>query len=343
MVSVSSHLPGWVRGLVRRFRAALDHLVGVMPLTIASISVRPQEHGPLEVLATYRVEDAVVSPASDLVIGDAAVRWLDANRRELVLEVRPTHRDSEFYQSFIGADVKRALVVPVFQAGAVAGTVTVASEESDAYTVAHLKLVRLLAGELAPYFPRPAPVAPAELPTTTIGAPTSMATATEPERVDVDAALRSGEAASLRSTSEAVIEADALGRLVSWEGAAEGIFGLARRDVLGGTVAFFHRPTHARRIHTSLVNDLLAGGHFRGRALCYDSEGLPLTCEVELLRLDTDDGRVRGFRGRFRPVTPETLLPREDVQFDFAKLYAFGNRLANGSRGKPRIHADTRG
>ncbi|HUU42685.1 MAG TPA: GAF domain-containing protein, partial [Planctomycetota bacterium] len=160
----SANLPGWVRGLVRRFRSALDSLVGAVPLRAASLSVRPREDGPLEVLATYVCTDGITVSEHPLVLGEPAVRWLEANRRELVLEVRPTHADSEFYRPFIRAGVKRVLVVPVMQQDVLAGVLIVASDQSDAYTARHLKVVRLLAGELAPFFPRPAPVRPSTVP-----------------------------------------------------------------------------------------------------------------------------------------------------------------------------------
>jgi len=317
-LTVSANLPGWVRGLARRFRSALDSLVGAVPLTAASVSVRPREDGPLEVLATYTCTGDISVSSTPLTLGEPAVRWLEVHRRELVLEVRPSHADSAFYHPFIVAGVKRVLVVPVYQGNVLAGTLLVASDEPDAYTMRHLKLVRLLAGELAPFFPRPAPVRPSATPL-----------AAAPRSTDKPFLT----ARELAQRGEAVVETDELGRIETWEGAAEGMFGLSRREVLGACLALFYRRKVKRLLDPTLLDDLLAEGAFRGRALCYSNEGLPVTCEVELSRLDAGEGRATGFRGRFRQVMPETLLPREKITFGFARLYAFGNPLTDESRG----------
>ncbi len=300
-----------------------------MPLTAASVSVRPQETGALEVLYTCGFEGASVEPG--LPIADEVLDWLESNRRELVLAIRPEHKTSNFYRPFIEYGIRTAIIVPVFRAGRLAGTVTVGSRERDAYTARHLQLLKMMCNELTPFFAKPVP--PSR--TFSEAEPGSWGPGRPHATLDVERHAPppaekptppAPEAAA--PPQEAHIEADALGRVAEWDPAAEIIFGWTRSEVIGHFLTLFYRLKQKRLLDATLLDDLLRTGTFRGRAICYDSDGLPVTCEVELSRLSTS-GRTRGFRGRFRRVTPRTLLPREEIEFGFARLYDFSNPVVD--------------
>ncbi len=118
------------------------------------------------------------------------------------------------------------------------------------------------------------------------------------------------------------MEADALGRVREWNGVAERLFGIPRDEAVGKVLAVFYREGSRRRLSPGLAGELTARGRFVGRALGYDAEGRAVTCDVELTSVRTPAGTA-GFRGRFRRVESDRLLPREDIRFDFARLYAF--------------------
>ena len=319
-----------VEGLAEQFRSSVNRLVGSVPLTAASVSVRPREGGPLDLLYTCGFEGAVAEPG--LALGDEARRWLEANRRELVLAVRPEHRGSGFYRPFIEHGIRTAIIVPIFRSGRLAGTVTVGSGERDAYTARHLQLIRMMTAELTPFFAKPVPPSRTYLePEVTPG---SWGPGRPHAAVDVEEREPSRPPAAEvvppepgEAPREARIEADALGRIAEWNEAAERIFGWSRCEVVGHVLTLFYREKNRRLIDPTLIGRLLRDGTFRGRALTWDSSGLPVCCEVELKELETAPGRARGFRGRFRRVPSHTLLAHESLEFGFARLYDFSNPL----------------
>ena len=99
---------------------------------------------------------------------------------------------------------------------------------------------------------------------------------------------------------------------------------------MGSFLTLFLRRKHRRLLDPTLLGELLGPGVYRGRALGYDSRGLPVTCEVELTRAPMPRGRAQGFRGVFRRVASETLLSHEPVEFEFARVYDFSNVLVKG-------------
>lgn len=308
-MSFSPTHSGGPRGLRRTFRAYVEQLVGAVPLSVASLSARLQADGPLEVLETCVLEAGGVRSAPPLPVAGEAVRWLEANGRELVLAIGPRHERSEFCRVFVERGLRSVLIFPVFGQGGLVGTLTVASDRPDAYTGRHLQLLRMMIRDLRSQFPTPLPAAPAAVRPQPAASPRPGAAPGEPAR-----------------RGEAHIEADSLGRIAAWDDAAQGIFGWSRREVVGSFLTFFYRAKHRHLLDATVLDQLLAGGTFHGRALCYNSEGLPVTCEVELSELPAPGG-TRAFRGCFRPVNPRTLLPREELEFGFARLFDFRNAV----------------
>ena len=310
-----------------------------MPLSVGSLSVRPRPEGPLEVLSTWRFDGTPEESTRPLTIGKPALDYLETKGPELVLAVRDEHRHSEFYRPFIEHGVRSALVVAVFQSDRIVGTVTVGSKERDAYTASHLRMIKLMSSELASYFPHAAPAHEVR--------PVPRAAEAEaherPQQVEEEVPARAGRPgapqASPPELPRACIEADSLGRIAAWDEAAERIFGWSRSEVIGNFLTLFCRPKQGdpkrnsvrlgtpRLLDPTLLEELLRGGVLRFRALGHDSRGLAVTCEVELSELNTPPGRTQGFRGVFREVASETLLAREKIQFEFARLYDFSNVL----------------
>jgi PAS domain S-box-containing protein len=295
--------PQWLRELKVRFRTRVAELVATVPASVVSLSLRRAAAGPLEPLLTVSINGEPVEAASPLDLGAAAVDWLETNRRELVLEVRPRHSTSELYRPLVERGIVSAVVVPVFRASDLVGSVAVGSARPTAYSERHVKLMEMMAADLAPYFPRP-----------------GAAESGKPPKAEKPAAAEPAPAAG-----EAFLEADRLGRIAAWNDVAERLFGWSGREVVGNYLTLFYRKKHRRLLDPTLRDELLKGGVFRGRGLCYSREGLPVTCEMEMTELRGPNGSVRGFRGRFRSVAPITLLPREEIEFAFAQLYAFTN------------------
>jgi PAS domain-containing protein len=320
----TQRLPDWTRALARRFASALDELVGAIPLTAASLSVRTDQTGPLEVVSTRRFEGETGETVPPLSLGDEAVRWLEANRRELVLSVRPEHAKAGFYRPFIDHGIRTALIAGVFRGEKLVGAVAVGSSRTDAYTRRHLGLIRLMTRELAADFRAAAAQGEVERkPAAGAG--------------EVEHSLHVAHehaAGRERGTGEALIEADFLGRIAGWNHTAEDLFGWTQDEVAHGVLTVFFERKHGNLVGPLLVEKLLVKGVFRGRAVCYDRRGLPVACEVELSKLGASGGGAGRLRGRFRPVTGDTLLPRERIHFGFARLYAFSNPVKPAEGGK---------
>jgi len=314
-LSFSSNLPEWTHTLDRRFRSSLAELVGVVPLSTASVSVLLQQEGPLQTVSTCSFEETETPPSVEFTIGEAALQWLQRHRRELVLEVRPEHGRSEFYGPFIEHGIQSALVVPVFRSGVLVGAVTVGSAKQKAYTAGHLKLITLMCRELAPHFGEPEPMPARIPPQVSADAQAGQQPLTQSDTSAVGTVANSSE--------EACIEVDSLGRVARWDDVAESIFGWSAREVAGDFLTLFYRPKHLHLLDVSRMEDLLASGAFRTRAVCYDRKGVPVVCEVELSELETSGG----FQGRFRRVASRTLLPREPVQFGLARLFDFSDSV----------------
>jgi PAS domain S-box-containing protein len=321
----SSRNPSGVDALRERFRAAVRDLAGAMPLSVASLAARAVAGGPLETLLTLGFDEEPGLELAPLVIGDAAAQWFEANHRELVLDVRPDHVRSEFYRPFTRYSLRSVIVLPMFRGDELLGTLAVGSRERDAYTKRHLRMMMLLAAELAPEFPAPAPapIAAAEMGTVPTSVPMS---GTVPVFKTVGTVPDSGTVplSGTVPSDEATVEADALGRVREWNGVAERLFGISRDEAVGKVLAVFYREGSRRRLSPRLAVELTARGRFVGRALGFDAEGRAVTCDVELTSVRTPAGAT-GFRGRFRRVESDKLLPREDIRFDFARLYAFAN------------------
>ena len=290
-------------------------------MTVASLSVRPSLPGSLTELTTCALASARVP--EPFTIGDQALKWLEANRRPLVLEVLGTHHRAGFYGPFVDRGIRSAIIMPVMPAGVIVGTVTIGTNQSRAYTKKHLNIIGMLCRELEPLFGTPDESAPAAIDAVEpVAAPVSTVE-------NIPAAIESIPSASptpTASTPEAQIEADSLGRIARWDKAAEGIFGWPASEVVGAVLTLFYRKKYRNLLDPTLKNDLLSTGTFRGRAICYDNKGTPVTCEIELSELE-GTRQSRGFRGRFRRVTPDTLLPREKIEFGFAKLFDFSSPL----------------
>lgn len=326
--------------LVAEFRTSTSHLAGAVPMTVASLSVRPSLDGSLTELTTCALGSARVP--EPFTIGDQALKWLEANRRPLVLEVLGAHHRAGFYRPFVDRGIRSAIIMPVMPAGVIVGTVTIGTNQLRAYTKKHLNIIGMLCRELAPLFPHPGESAPpaieAEEP---VAAPAS---ADENTRAAIEsipsatpiptASTQEAQVESVpsetptptASTQEAQIEADSLGRIARWDKTAEGIFGWSASEVVGTVLTLFYRKKHRNLLDPTLRKDLLSEGTFRGRAICYDNKGTPVTCEIELSELEGTK-QSRGFRGRFRRVKPDTLLPREKIEFGFAKLFDFSSSL----------------
>jgi PAS domain S-box-containing protein len=256
-----------------------------------------------------------------LTIGGPALRYLETKGAELVLAVCDEHRESEFYRPFIEHGIRSALVVAVFQGDRIVGAVTVGSRRVNAYTGAHLRLIKLMSSELSSCFPS------AAVPVRTAAPQDHEETrAYEPQRPQKEAPAHATPARA----DEACIEADSLGRIAAWDEKAERLFGWSESEVVGSFLTLFLRRKHRRLLDPTLLGKLLAPGVYRGRALGYDRRGLAVTCEVELSRLSMPRGGAQGFRGVFRRVTSQTLLAREPVEFEFARVYDFSNVLVKG-------------
>jgi len=317
-------------GLVAQFRSSLDRLVGRVPLTAASVSVRPQEEKPLEALYTCGFDREVAD--AELAIGDEGLHWLEAHHRELVLAIEPEHSKLDFYRPFIEHGIRTAIILPIFRAGRLAGTVTVGSRKREAYTARHLQRLKMMCSELMPFFARPVPAsrafAEAEPGSWGPGRPHAVVEVQGQPPPPAEKPMPPAAEAAAPS-EEAHVEADALGRIVAWDELAEQIFGWTRSEAIGRFLILFYRIKDEHLLEAALLDDLLRTGHFRGRAVCYDRDGLPVTCEVELSRLIPPSASAGEFRGTFRRVTPRTLLPHEEIEFGFARLYDFSNPLTN--------------
>jgi PAS domain S-box-containing protein len=306
----------------------LDDVVGSMPLSAGSLSVRPRGEGPLEVLSTWTFEGTPVESSRPLTIGKPALQWLETKGPELVLAVRDEHRHSEFYRPFIEHGIRSALVVAIFHSDRIVGTVTVASKQRDAYTASHLRVIKLMSSELASHFPGPASVGAARpAPPAANETETREHTPHDAEEPPAPTAREHAPQTRPPDSPRACIEADSLGRIAGWDETAERIFGWSRSEAVGNFLTLFCRRKRSRLLDPTLLKELLTRGVFRFRAVGYDSRGLAVTCEVELSELNTPHGQTQGFRGVFRQVTPETLLAREKIQFEFARLYDFSNVL----------------
>gem|GEM_PF-3520265 len=322
-MSSTRDLPAWARGLARRFRSMLDDLGDSVPVSTASLSVRPGGEGPLETLTTWSMEGTPEESSRPLTIGIPALQYLETKGAELVLAVREEHRQSEFYRPFIEHGIRSALIAAVFQTDRIVGAIAVGSKRVSAYTAAHLRLIRLMSSELASYFPssaasgevRPAPPQEPE-----------EARPGEPQRPQEEVPAH----APPLPAEQACIEADSLGRIAAWDDKAERLFGWSESEAVGSFLTLFLRRKHRRLLDPTLLGELLGPGVYRGRALGYDSRGLPVTCEVELTRAPMPRGRAQGFRGVFRRVASETLLSHEPVEFEFARVYDFSNVLVKG-------------
>ena len=341
-----------VASLKERFRRAAREFAGTAPVAVASLSVRAVVGGPLDAVLTLGFTDlsaeALAKGEGDglelppLVIGDAAAQWFEANRRELVLDVRPEHVRSEFYRPFTRHGLRSVMVLPVFRDEELAGTVAAGSVERDAWTKRHLRMLQLLAAELTPEFPAPAPAEKGTVPMSgtvpkeTSGTVPDIGTVpketvgtvphggTVPEEA-VGTVPDIGTVPLGGTVPTAHVEADALGRVREWDATAEGLFGIPRDEAVGKTLALFYRGSGGRLIEGRLAEELTARGRFTGRVLAWDVGGLPVTCEVDLIAIRTPAG-ARGFRGRFRRVDPdESGLAREGIRFDLARTYAFMN------------------
>ncbi len=338
-----------ISSLKERFRHGVCDLAGAVPLSEASLSVRFAVGAPLEAVLTLGF--ACASPAAGakeadecfelapLLIGDAAAQWFEANRRELVLDVRPDQTRSDFYRPFLLHGLESVVVLPVFGVEGLIGALAFGSTERHVWTRRHLKLMQLLAAQLGGEFPHPAPAAEAPRAAETNepaetaeehslrvgaseGAPVPVPT------VSLSPSPEASATAEALAKADAHVEADALGALREWDSAAEKLFGVPREDAVGRSLAFFYRETGRRFVETRLVDELAARGRFTGRILAWDAEGRELACEVEVVQIRTATG-ARGFRGRFRRVEAESPLPDGVVRFDIARRYAFSNPVTS--------------
>ena len=306
-----------ILALKERFGQGARDLAAGIPVSVASISIRRTAGGPLDVILTLGFTEGDGTELAPLVIGDAAAQWFEANLRELVLDVRPDHVKSEFYRPFTQHGLQSVVVLPIFGEGGLVGTVAFGAEERHAWTRRHLKLMQLLAAQLAPEFPHPAPAAPA---------PESREEHSLRAAREEKPASAAPPGPTTPHEDDAHVEADALGRVREWDPAAERLFGIPRETALGVSLAIFYRETGRRLLAPRLVDELTARGRFTGRVLAWDSEGRELACEVDLLAVRTPAG-ARGFRGRFRLVETPSPLPADEVRFDVARRYAFANSV----------------
>ena len=344
----------WRRELTRRLRLTLAELAPIMPVSAAAALARRESDGPFELLAEVRpeVDDARASP--QIVLSAGAVEWLEVNRRELVLELRPGYRESELYLPLIENGIPAAVISPILYVDELSGVVVITTRRRTCTTERQLRMIRVLVPKLAELVPPPM----AEAWEIEVGTPDpGDAGAVEDEKpsvtvVEEEHSLRadltpqqeepvargapaeapadesaSAVEASAANAQDIRLEADALGRVDEWTERAERVFGWSHEEVVGSFLTLFYRNKHRHLLDPTLREELLKDGRFEGRAICYSRDGLPVTCEMTLSELQDPDGRATGFSGSFRVVKPNTLLPREDIEFGFARLYAFTNPL----------------
>jgi PAS domain S-box-containing protein len=345
---IGSQVQGdWRRQLSRRLRLTLAELAALMPVSGAVVSARRDPDGPFEVVAEVRADDAPQQPPSpDLVLSHAALAWLEANHRELVLEVRRGYRESELYRPLIAHGIPAAVLCPIFYVDELSGVIVFTTSRRTCTTERQLRMIRILVPKLVELVPPPmtdgwhveeptvetargsaAPPQPAQTAEHSLRAelvpPREAGPVESAGSPPVEAPASEGS--SRRSAESIRLEADALGRVEDWSGEAERAFGWSRDEVIGSFLTLFYRDKHRHLLDPTLRDELLREGRFEGRAICYSRDGLPVTCRITLEELRDAGGRTTGFRGSFRIVKPETLLPREQIEFGFARLYAFTN------------------
>lgn len=314
------HADDWTEQLRGTFETGVRRLRKTMPLSLASV-VAQQSDGTLEILARQADVRLQSLLESNLPVAPAAFDWLEVNRQLLVLSLGGQPRRSDLYRPMVALGLESAVIAPLVAERRLRGALIVASRWSVSFTPDEIAQVRLLSGELAELLRvRYAPGGRA--------APEVSLQAEEPVR---PAAAEAKMAPEPAMAGLAVVRADELGRIQSWDQRAEELFGWRAQEVIGRFLALLVRDKSGKVLDIRMREKLLANGCFAGRTVSWRRDGVPVICHVELQAVQAEGG-ARGFIGHIRSVPSSTLLPHEPIELGFAELYAFSNPLKRGPR-----------
>jgi PAS domain S-box-containing protein len=152
--------------------------------------------------------------------------------------------------------------------------------------------------------------------------------------VSSDATERRRDEAELRrqalvfgTISDAVVTIDLEGCVVDWNPAAERLFGFAKEEMLGRSMAELHDRRDRGQLDETIRRVLSADGHWAGEIFYRCKAGNMALCEVEIIAHRDAAGVPLGFVGVNRDVTERRRL--EDQLRQSQKMDAVG-QLAGG-------------
>jgi two-component system, cell cycle sensor histidine kinase and response regulator CckA len=134
------------------------------------------------------------------------------------------------------------------------------------------------------------------------------------------------QALIFRTMSEAVVMADAEGRITEWNPAAERMFGYSREEAIGRSPAFV-QPEEDRDRRAEIVRSAIEEGGWRGEFAAVHRDGRTIYCATHIVPLRGPGGEVAGTLGVTRDITERRRAEEELRQMQ--KMEAVG-RLAGG-------------
>lgn len=118
-------------------------------------------------------------------------------------------------------------------------------------------------------------------------------------------------AQAVAAAGDVIITADRTGKITSWNGAAERLFGHSEKEAVGQSLALIvpaeYAPRHVAGFEAAMSSGRLAHGGAVARVEAADASGTRRALGMSLGLLHDEDGQVSGVVAVLRPLAGEIV------------------------------------